>query len=247
MSQNEIIKDFESKSSTYFEDIYINKKDVNRVNRFELLDSILSEFDLNGKLVLDAGSGPAVLYELIKKHNADYTAIDLSPHNIAAAMKRNTDISAFVGSILDMPFDNETFDYVISLGCLEYIREVNDAFIEMSRVLKPGGLLIISFANVRNPGRIWNETVIKSLIKIKYYFKKKAIYSRYLHSLKEIKQLCRDNSLNIEKHIFLNFSLWGFPFSSIKILRRLDDFLSRKINCLKPISMEFIIISRKGN
>lgn len=53
------------------------------------------------------------------------------------------------GSILEMPYANEFFDAVVSVSTLEHIKDLDKAMSEMSRVLKAGGEMILSFP-VRN-------------------------------------------------------------------------------------------------
>jgi ubiquinone/menaquinone biosynthesis C-methylase UbiE len=53
------------------------------------------------------------------------------------------------GSILEIPWDDAFFDEVVSVSTLEHIPELDKAMLEMSRVLKSGGKMVLSFP-VRN-------------------------------------------------------------------------------------------------
>lgn len=53
------------------------------------------------------------------------------------------------GSILAIPFADGFFDAIVSVSTLEHIEDLNKAMSEMSRVLKTGGEIILSFP-VRN-------------------------------------------------------------------------------------------------
>ena len=44
--------------------------------------------------------------------------------------------------ITKMPFDNDAFDLIYSASVLEHISDVPAAFLEMARVLKPGGIML---------------------------------------------------------------------------------------------------------
>lgn len=46
--------------------------------------------------------------------------------------------------IMDMPYENETFDYVIADQVLEHVRKPWVASVEVERILKPGGWIIIT-------------------------------------------------------------------------------------------------------
>ena len=44
-----------------------------------------------------------------------------------------------------LPFDNESFDKLCSLNTLYFLKDPNKYFVEMFRVLKPGGKIVIGF------------------------------------------------------------------------------------------------------
>jgi SAM-dependent methyltransferase len=97
--------------------------------------------------VLDAacggGWGTAVLAEA-----ATAVGVDLSPAAIAAARREYDEKAEFVeGDLRELPFADGEFD---SLVCFEAIAHVDDpaqAIAGLHRVLRPGGLLLISAPN----------------------------------------------------------------------------------------------------
>ena len=48
------------------------------------------------------------------------------------------------GSAEQLPFDDATFDLVISNGALNLVPDKDAAFRELSRVLRPGGRLVVA-------------------------------------------------------------------------------------------------------
>src|SRR5712691_12711 len=50
----------------------------------------------------------------------------------------------FTGSVTDLPFASEEFDACICTEVMEHIEEDDKGFAKLARVLKPGGLLLIS-------------------------------------------------------------------------------------------------------
>ena len=73
---------------------------------------------------------------------------DLSPGMVEAA-KANAELLGFAveGRVADaerMPYDDDTFDVVVGHAVIHHIPDVELAFREMLRVLKPGGRFVIA-------------------------------------------------------------------------------------------------------
>lgn len=103
-----------------------------------------------GASILDAGCGIGGTSRLLaEKFNHRVTGIDLADQFIDAAqfLTRSTGLEKSVdfrqGSVLDLPFESGTFDAVISQHILMNIEDKPRAIKEFSRVLKPGGLLLL--------------------------------------------------------------------------------------------------------
>jgi SAM-dependent methyltransferase len=91
--------------------------------------------NLADKRVLDVGSGNGILQDVV----ADYTGIDLSSR--VAPLYRKPFV---VGSATAMPFRDSSFDAAWTFWVLEHIPQPQRALMEMRRVVKDGGLLLIS-------------------------------------------------------------------------------------------------------
>lgn len=65
------------------------------------------------------------------------------------ARKKIPKASFFVGSVNNLPFEDNSFDVVIFLAVLEHIPKDTEpqALAEIHRVLKPNGLLILETPN----------------------------------------------------------------------------------------------------
>ena len=48
---------------------------------------------------------------------------------------------------IELPFDDETFDAVVITVSAQYLTHPVDTFSEVSRILRPGGMFIVSFSN----------------------------------------------------------------------------------------------------
>lgn len=106
---------------------------------------IWKSMDLHGVSVLDYGCGNGEFSRVIARRGARVVGIDISPKLIeqarasAAKMGLNGSCPQFmVGDAHHTPFADNTFDYVVGNGALHHL-DLDMAFAEIVRVLKPGG------------------------------------------------------------------------------------------------------------
>lgn len=108
---------------------------------FELLGRVAD------KTLLDVGCGDAELASKLARRGAIVTGLDADPAMIAAARRRagaeGTQLHLIEGQAERLPFDDAVFDRVIAVTVLCFVRDAERAIMEMARVLKPGGLLVI--------------------------------------------------------------------------------------------------------
>lgn len=104
-----------------------------------------------GMHVLDAGSGiGGGARFLVAEHDCKVEAIDLTPEFIEAAIELDTlvglskNISQRVGSVTELPYQDIVFDVVWSQNVTMNIADKSTMFSEAFRVLKPGGIYVIS-------------------------------------------------------------------------------------------------------
>jgi malonyl-CoA O-methyltransferase len=109
--------------------------------------------DLDGKRVLDAGCGKGRYAALLKRRfpGADITAVDVS-----AEMLRHVPagITTVQRSLLDLPFPDGHFDFVLCVEALEHVVRVAEAVAELRRVLAPGGTLVVIDKNRARVGAL---------------------------------------------------------------------------------------------
>jgi ubiquinone/menaquinone biosynthesis C-methylase UbiE len=95
---------------------------------------------------LEIGCGNGTLCKhMAKKYQMDVTGIDVAADQIVRAQVDTEDTPNLRFMVLDatrLPFDDASFDIVLSSGVMHHIREWPDAFEEIARVLKTGGYFV---------------------------------------------------------------------------------------------------------
>lgn len=109
---------------------------------------------------LDAGMGPGRLLAELAERGWTVSGIDASAEMVAAARSRLPEaVSRLVqGKIESLPFADASFDAVAATGVLEY-SELEPALGEVARVLRPGGLAVVSYPNPGNFYGMWKTRV----------------------------------------------------------------------------------------
>jgi len=105
----------------------------------------LSERDLAGALVLDAGCGMGRYLRVAGEGGARAVGLDLS-EAVVAARELTSDlpgVSITRGDLLRPPFAPGTFDQIYSLGVLDHTPNPRAAFLSLAKLLKPGGRIAI--------------------------------------------------------------------------------------------------------
>ncbi len=116
-----------------------------------------------GKDVLDWGCNVGYGLEILAKTAASVSGLDLSEQAIEMARRRLGSRAAHIECYHGdrCSFSDNAFDVVTSFQVLEHVSDYEIYFGEISRVLRPGGLLILTTPNAAirlEPGmKPWNE------------------------------------------------------------------------------------------
>lgn len=102
--------------------------------------------EVAGRRVLEVGLGYGTVSQRLAECGADYAGLDIAEGPAAMVNERLGRLGnggrAQCGSILAAPFDDDSFDYVIAIGCYHHTGNMQRSIDESYRVLRPGGLLI---------------------------------------------------------------------------------------------------------
>jgi SAM-dependent methyltransferase len=101
---------------------------------------------VGGRRILDAGCGSGLPSLSLARRGFDVTLLDISPSAVESVRRRSKGlgVDVILGSIFEMPFDDEAYDLVWNTGVLEHFDDEGrrGAINEMLRVTRPGGAVL---------------------------------------------------------------------------------------------------------
>ncbi|MDD3626093.1 MAG: class I SAM-dependent methyltransferase [bacterium] len=124
------------------------------------MDAIKDGFDLKNKgkiLKIDLWNealNTGILFKLAEL-GMECFGIDLSENIVRRAKNKSIDkgldLNLFVANLFHLPFSDNTFDYIYSMGTIEHSENYKESFSEMSRVLKNNGRILVGVPNLFDP------------------------------------------------------------------------------------------------
>lgn len=148
----------ETKERMYFYEKQLAHEFDSKMNMYDTLKRVEvvynellcpDNYKLKGKKLLDAGCGTGWFSKPAVERGADVTSMDLG-ESLLAEVKKKCTTQCVVGSIMEMPFEDNTFDFIVSSEVIEHIPDASLAIHELHRVLKPGGTLVLT-----TPNKVW--------------------------------------------------------------------------------------------
>jgi ubiquinone/menaquinone biosynthesis C-methylase UbiE len=122
-----------------------------RMNFWSELSLITLPYIQSGTTLLDFGCGNGRFYREIQDKTVTYTGCDISKGLLEQAWKHHPELDLHECSVLDTPFQDNHFDTLVSFAVLHHIpgKENHMKFFEeIHRVLKPGGIAVVSIWNI---------------------------------------------------------------------------------------------------
>jgi len=143
---------------------------------------------VTGRKVLDAACGEGYGSALLATEASSVTGVDLSAEAVGHAQSRYAggNLEFITADCVDLPFDDDEFDTVVSFETLEHLEDHKGLMAEFRRVLKPEGFLLLSTPD-------------------------KAIYTDQQQNRNEfhLRELYRDEFESLLRAFYPAFRLWG--------------------------------------
>jgi len=171
----------------------------NYEHRYRLIDREAAKYPQGRLLEVGCGAGWELVYWASK--GLQVTGIDLSSAALELA-KKNFDYNKLQadlreGNAEELPFDDNTFDIVTSLGVLHQTESTQKAVAEVRRVLKPGGEAVITLYYKYS----W-KILLSKFGRVNFEFSHEDAPITRLYSKKDLRKLFSDFS-NVD--IFLDY------------------------------------------
>jgi len=179
-------------------------------------------FGSNNFTVLDWGCGKCQVSYLLKKRNAKIISCDIETERVDSAFGQYTPIADFAGiNVIPLkheyllPFDDKTFDVVLSFGVLEHVPNERQSLTEINRILKPNGLFFCFWLPYKYSWKQKREQL------------KGSHYHDRLYNIKKVKQLLEENKFALLDYWYRDLLPKGYAPPFYRSIEKLDNWLCR--------------------
>lgn len=220
--------------------------DKYRVKKAKKIDSVLSDFlgqEIKNKVILDIGTGNGEIAEYFSKNNKVISVDTID-------QRKNKKSKVLFNKVKSekLPFEDNTFDIIISNHVIEHVLDGEKHIQEIKRVLKKNGICYLATPNRIFPWethykvlfihylpKIWFNKILKLFNKFKG-----DIYLLDYFSLKKL--ISKNFKINEYTHkIIKNPNKYHF---NVFLIDRLPIYLIEKLNFISKINI-FILENEK--
>lgn len=147
--------------------IYANRYDRSKgyLDSFEGTTLLQILGDLWDKDVLDLGAGTGRLVPHLKNLGGTVFATDISEEMLKVLQKSYSDVECEVADAAELPYEDGRFDMVVASFFIVHLKDLQEVFDEVYRVLKDGGEFVLTNINQRKAPKLKTdegEIVIRS-------------------------------------------------------------------------------------
>lgn len=113
---------------------------------------LVTRFAPSGSKILDLGCGNGISARLLNQADFDVVGTDISPLFLEEAKNwENPKLRYEVCDVLELPFDDDSFNVICSNELIEHLPDVESALTEMMRVVRKDGRIVLSGPNLCSP------------------------------------------------------------------------------------------------
>lgn len=218
---------YKTANQKYWENIWENYltqeffKPYQNGNLFEYEKIFNKHLKKDGR-ILEAGCGTAQFVVALNALSYNCFGLDFAINTLTQVQQLAGPLKLISGDITALGISNNSFDAVISIGVVEHRRAGPEPFLqEMTRILKPGGLLLISVPYF-NPLRLWRSR------KGAYQDNVKGLdFYQYAFTKDEFSNIIKDAGYEIETHY--SYAHQNTLSQELHWLKKIHPFLKKLI------------------
>jgi ubiquinone/menaquinone biosynthesis C-methylase UbiE len=136
-----IQREYYERTSVNFDKMHLHAGDAHEL-ALSAFSGLVHRFPHESFLDVGAGTGRAISFLTQRFPNSRVVGIEPSPAQRAQAYAKGISQNALIeGDVLDLPFKDDEFDWVVETGVLHHIKNFPKAVTEMCRVARQGVMI----------------------------------------------------------------------------------------------------------
>ena len=148
--------------------------------------------------ILEGGCGLGRWLIYLSKRGYDIEGIELNENAVKKIKDFDRNLKVITGNILEMPYDDNTFSALISLGVIEHFKEgPQKALKEIYRVLKPGGVLFVTVPYLNFIRRFLHIPYQALIVKIRRMQGFDMKFASYIYARKEMEIFLENSDFEV--------------------------------------------------
>jgi ubiquinone/menaquinone biosynthesis C-methylase UbiE len=187
--------------------------------------------------LLDIGCGTGHVLSALSSDDYSIVGMDFAEGMVRVAAAEHPDRRFLVADARSLPLPTGTFDRVTMVGVLEYIVESRSAIAEISRVLKPNGVLVISVPNASSWFRRLHtfERALTAPLRARFG-NRASSYRQFRWNESTLQQMLADEGFAVEAVEYCTYGLKTPLFERLSANLNFCTWASRKYRASSPVS-----------
>jgi SAM-dependent methyltransferase len=170
-----------------------------RLCDYQTIRTVFSDLLPKDGKILEAGCGLGRWVFYLRQKGFDVIGLEASSQAFSVIREHDPEGYIKEGDVRSMPFDDGSFQALISLGVMEHFEEgPQKLLLESNRVLKKGGLLFVSIP----PNTLVRKMFLNPVLSLKYSIKKmlgkKLAFAEYRSTEKEFTPFIKESGFEIQ-------------------------------------------------
>jgi len=166
-----------------------------KICEYQTITSLLLKYLPKEGRILEAGCGLGRWLIYLSKKGYNIEGIELNKDAVKRITAFDKNLQVTAGNVLKMPYEDSSFNAIISLGVIEHFEEgPQKALKEMYRVLKPGGILFVAVPYLNLIRRFLYVPYQAFVVKIRRAQGFKMKFAQYIYTKKEMENFLKTSA-----------------------------------------------------